>query len=96
MITKTWFSKKNVLFLDNIVGEDLFNVIKYSHKVVAHHGMMTCLGYLLKKPVLDLFHCKIEKWEDYRRYRNSFYEFLHRALKGWMWLVSNPKTCNPV
>ena len=67
--------KKNVLFLNNIEGEDLFNVIKYSDKVIAFHGMMTNLGSLLKKPVLDLFHCKINSWEDYRRYRNSFYEF---------------------
>ena len=67
--------KKNILFLDNIVGQDLFNVIKHSKKVVAFHGMMTNLGFLLNKPVLDLFHCNINSWEDYRRYRNSFYEF---------------------
>ena len=81
-------NKKNVLFLDNIVGEDLFNVIKYSHKVVAHHGMMTSLGYLLKKPVLDLFHCKIKKWEDYRRYRNSFYEFKPKYY-GYDFIIPN-------
>ena len=68
-------NKKNILFFDNIVGEDLFNVIKYSQKVVAFHGMMTSLGTLLNKPILDLYHCKISSWEDYRRYRNSFYEF---------------------
>lgn len=67
--------KTDILFLDNIEGEDLFNVIKYSNKVVAFHGMMTNLAWLLEKPVLDLFHCKIDKWDDYRRYRNSFYEF---------------------
>ena len=67
--------KKNILFFDNIVGEDLFNVIKHSKKVVAFHGMMTNLAFLLKKPVLDLFYCNIESWNDYRKYRNSFYEF---------------------
>jgi len=65
----------NVIFFDNIVGEDLYNVIKFSKKIVAFHGMMTNLGGLEKKPVLDLFHCNIDSWEDYRRYRNSFYEF---------------------
>ena len=80
--------KKNILFLDNIVGEDLFNVIKYSHKVVAFHGMMTNLGYLLKKPVLDLFHCKIEVWEDYRSYRNSFYEFKPKYY-GYDFIIPN-------
>ena len=81
-------NKKNILFLDNIVGEDLFNVIKYSHKVVAFHGMMTNLGYLLKKPVLDLFHCKIEVWEDYRSYRNSFYEFKPKYY-GYDFIIPN-------
>ena len=71
-------NKENTLFLDNIVGEDLFNVIKYSQKIVAFHGMMTNLGSLLNRPVLDLYHCKIGSWEDYRRYRNSFYEFKPR------------------
>ena len=68
-------NKKDILFFDNIVGEDLFNVIKHSQKIVAFHGMMTNLGSLLNRPVLDLYHCKITSWEDYRRYRNSFYEF---------------------
>ena len=68
-------NKKKILFFDNIVGKDLFNVIKYSHKIVAFHGMMTNLGFLLNKPVLDLFHCNMSSWDAYRRYRNSFYEF---------------------
>ena len=68
-------NNSNVIFFDNMEGEDLYNVIKYSQKVVAFHGMMTNLASLEKKPVLDLFYCKINSWEDYRRYRNSFYEF---------------------
>ena len=68
-------NKSNVLLFDNIVGEDLFNVIKYAHIVVSFHGMMTNLASLLKKPVLDLWHCRINSWEDYRKYRNAFYEF---------------------
>ena len=63
------------MLFDNIVGEDLFNVIKYAHIVVSFHGMMTNLASLLKKPVLDLWHCRINSWEDYRKYRNAFYEF---------------------
>ena len=68
-------NNSKVIFFDNIEGEDLYNVIKYSQKVVAFHGMMTHLASLEKKPVLDLFYCKINSWEDYRKYRNSFYEF---------------------
>jgi len=68
--------KNNILFLDNIEGYDLFNVIGYSGKVVAFHGMMTNIASLFKKPVLDLFHFNIKKdWESYRRTRNFFYEF---------------------
>ena len=66
-------NKSNVLLFDNIVGEDLFNVIKYAHIVVSFHGMMTNLASLLKKPVLDLWHCRINSWEDYRKYRNAEY-----------------------
>ena len=68
-------NNSNVVFFDNVEGEDLYNVIKFSDKVVAFHGMMTNLASLEKKAVLDLFHCNINSWEDYRRYRNSFYEF---------------------
>ena len=68
-------NKSNVLLIDNIGGEDLFNLIKYSNKVVAWHGQMTSLGFILKKNVLDLWYVNINTWEDYRKYRNAFYEF---------------------
>ena len=66
---------KNIIFLENIEGFDLFNVIGYADKVVAFHGMMTNLASLLKKPVLDLFHFNIQDWQSYRNARNFFYEF---------------------
>ena len=71
------FIKKdnNIIFFDNIEGEDLFNTIKHSSKILAFHGMMTSLGAINKKPILDLYNCKIKNWNDYRNYRNSFYEF---------------------
>ena len=68
-------NKSNVLLIDNIAGEGLFNLIKYSNKVVAWHGQMTSLGFILKKNVLDLWYVNINTWEDYRKYRNAFYEF---------------------
>ena len=61
--------------MDNVVGEDLFYLIKYSNKVVAWHGQMTSLGFILEKNVLDLWYVNINTWEDYRKYRNAFYEF---------------------
>lgn len=64
------------LFLfDYIEGIDLFNIINNSKKIIAFHGMMTNLGSLNKKKVLDLFYCKIDNKKDYQNYRNSFYEF---------------------
>ena len=41
-------NKSNVLFLDNIEGEDLYNVIKYSNKVIAFHGTITSIAFLNK------------------------------------------------
>ena len=72
---KFYNNTSNILFLDNIGGVDLYNVVKYSKKVIATHGMMTNLAYLCKKPVLDLFHCVIKNRGDYHSYKNSFYEF---------------------
>ncbi len=68
-------NKSRVLLLDNIEGEDLYNVIYKSKKTIGFHGMVTQLASIEKKPVLDLFHCNIKNWNDYRNYRNSFYEF---------------------
>ena len=67
--------KSKIIFFDNVHGEDLYNLIRLSKKVIAFHGMMTNLASIEKKSVLDLFYCKIENWNDYRNYRNSFYEF---------------------
>ena len=78
----------NVIFFDNIAGEDLYNVIKFSKKIVAFNGMMTSLASLEKKPVLDLFYCKINSWEDYRRHRNCFYEFKPK-YKDYNFIIPN-------
>jgi len=66
---------KQIIFFDNIDGEDLYNVIRLSKKVVAFHGMVPSLASINKIPVLELFHCNINNWNDYRNYRNAFYEF---------------------
>ena len=68
-------NSQKVIFFDNIDGADLYNTIINSKKVVAFHGMMTNLASINKHKVLDLFHCNIRNWGDYRNYRNSFYEF---------------------
>ncbi len=68
-------NSNKVLFFDNIDGEDLYNIIRNSKKVIAFHGMMTNIASINHQKVLDLFYCNINNWDDYRNYRNSFYEF---------------------
>ena len=73
---KEIIKKENKIYLfDNIKGEDLYNTIKLSSKIIAFHGMMTNLGSLMKKSITDLWFCEINNWHDYRNYRNAFYEF---------------------
>ena len=91
-------NNSKVTFFDNLEGSDLYNVIKLSQKVVAFHGMMTNLASIEKKPVLDLFYCKINSWEDYRKYRNSFYEFKPK-YKGYDFIIPSKdinKTLNKI
>ena len=79
-------NKSNVLFFDNIEGEDLYNVIKYSKKVIAFHGTITSIGFLNKISVLDLFYCEINNKDDYYSYKNAFYEFKPK-YKGYDFIV---------
>jgi len=68
-------NENNVLFFDNIEGEDLYNLVKYSKKVIAFHGTIPSIALLNNTPVLDLFYCDIKNIKDYRSYKNAFYEF---------------------
>ena len=53
----------------------MFNTIIHSSKILAFHGMMTNLGSLKKKSITDLWYFNINNPEDYKNYRNAFYEF---------------------
>jgi len=79
---------KKIIFFDNIDGKDIYNVIALSNKIIAFHGMMTSLGAIKKKKILDLFHCNIKNWNDYRNYRNSFYEF-KPSYNGYHFIIPN-------
>ena len=50
--------------------------------------MMTSLGAINKKNILDLYHCNIKNWNDYRNYRNSFYEFKPKYF-GYDFIIPN-------
>ena len=86
---KTKHNINNKIFLfDNIEGSDLFNTLKNSSKIIAFHGMMTNLGSLLDKSITDLWFFDINGWEDYRNYRNAFYEFKPK-YKGYNFIIPN-------
>ena len=85
--TKEFFENNNNIYLfDNIEGEDLYNTIINSSKIIAFHGMMTNLGSLSQKLITDLWYCDINNWEDYRNYRNAFYEFKPN-YKGYDFII---------
>ena len=84
------FIKKNnnIFFFDNIEGQDLYNTIMNSSKIIAFHGMMTNIGSLNKKLITDLWDCDIKNWNDYRNYRNALYEF-KPSYNGYDFTIPN-------
>ena len=72
--------KHNVIYLENIDGLDLFNVIKKAKKTIACHGTITLLGNLVNTPILDLFNCEINSYEDFYQYKNSFHEHVPKII----------------
>ncbi len=56
---------KNIYFLKDIDGYNLFDVIKKSSKVVAPEGIISHIGYFLKKPVLALMHFNLNNRQDF-------------------------------
>ena len=64
-----------IIHFDNLEGKDLYYTILNSAKILAFHGMMTNLGAIEYKKVIDLWFCDIKDFNDYRNYRNAFYEF---------------------
>ena len=68
-------NSSNIILIENAKGADLYSIIKNADKVIAFHGMITSFAWIEEQPVLDLYLCEINKWDDYRKIRNSFYEF---------------------
>ena len=68
-------NESDIWFFDNVEGENLYNLVKYSKKVIAFHGTIPSIALLNSTPVLDLFYCDIKNMKDYHSYKNAFYEF---------------------
>ena len=78
--------KTKIILYDKIEGEDLYETIVNSSKVIAFHGMMTNLASITKKKTIDMWFCDIKNYNDYRNYRNAFYEFKPK-YKGYNFII---------
>ena len=60
-------NEKNIYFLKDIDGFDLFDAVNKSEKVIAPEGIITHIGYFLKKPTLALMHFNLKDRKDFIR-----------------------------
>ena len=58
-------NKENIYFLKDIDGYDLFDAVKKSNKIIAPEGIITHIGYFLKKPILALMHFNLINRKDF-------------------------------
>ena len=63
--SKNFINKKNIFFLENIDGYNLFDAIKKSSKVISPEGIITHMGYYLNKPILALLHFNLKDRQDF-------------------------------
>ncbi len=56
---------KKIFFLKDVDGYNLFDVIKRSSKVISPEGIISHIGYYLKKPVLALMHFNLNNRQDF-------------------------------
>ncbi len=62
---KNFINDKNIFFLKNIDGYDLFDAVNKSYKVISPEGIITHMGYYLKKPILALMHFNLKNRQDF-------------------------------
>ncbi len=58
-------NNKNIFFLKDIDGYNLFDAIKKSSKIISPEGIITHMGYYLKKPILALMHFNLYNRRDF-------------------------------
>ena len=58
-------NKKNIFFLKDIEGYDLFDAVKKSSRIISPEGIITHMGYYLKKPILALMHFNLNNRRDF-------------------------------
>ena len=62
---KNIINDKNIFFLKNVDGNNLFDAVKRSSKVISPEGIITHMGYYLKKSVLALMHFNLKNNKDF-------------------------------
>ncbi len=60
-------NKKNIFFLKDVDGYDLFDVVKKSSKVVCPEGIISHMAYFLNKDLLTLMHFNLKNKQDFIR-----------------------------
>ena len=60
-------NKEGIYFLKDIDGYDLFDAVNKSNRVIAPEGIITHIGYFLKKPILALMHFNLKNKIDFIR-----------------------------
>tara|TARA_A100001015_G_scaffold292430_1_gene367770 strand:- start:306 stop:1307 length:1002 start_codon:yes stop_codon:yes gene_type:complete len=74
-------SSKNILFLDNIEGKDLLNMINLSTEVIAPEGAISHMGSFLNKKTLSLMHFNFKNPKSIFRQINDLIEWSPRNFK---------------
>ena len=77
-------SSKNILFLENIEGKDLFNMINLSTEVIAPEGAISHISHFLNKKTLSLMHFNIKNQKGIFRQINDIIEW---SPKNFRFLV---------
>jgi len=62
---KYLINKKKIFFLKDIDGYDLFDAVNKSSKIISPEGIITHMGYFLKKPSLALMHFNLRNRRDF-------------------------------
>ena len=58
-------NKRNIFFLKDIDGYDLFDAVNKSSKIISPEGIITHMGYFLNKSILALMHFNLKNRKDF-------------------------------
>ena len=58
-------NNKNIFFLKDIDGYNLFDAVKKSSRIISPEGIITHMGYYLNKPILALMHFNLSNRQDF-------------------------------